>query len=51
MSAELFSAVASGNADRVRELLASNPGVVNMNDDEGAKSGFSRERSLQESKI
>jgi ankyrin repeat protein len=36
MSAELFSAVASGNTERVRELLASDPGSARGKDDEGA---------------
>ncbi len=36
MSAELFSAVASGNAERVRELLAFDPAAAKMKDDEGA---------------
>src|SRR5689334_8887437 len=36
VSAELFSAVASGNADSVRELLASDPAHARMKDDEGA---------------
>jgi ankyrin repeat protein len=36
MSAELFSAVTSGNAGRVRELLASAPGAARVADDEGA---------------
>ncbi len=36
MSAELFSAVASGNAGRVRELLASDPGAASAKDGEGA---------------
>jgi len=36
VSAELFSAVSSGNAERVRELLASNPAAARMKDDEGA---------------
>jgi hypothetical protein len=36
VSAELFSAVASGNADRVRALLASDPADARMKDDEGA---------------
>ena len=36
MSAELFSAVASGYAGRVRELLASDPGAASAKDGEGA---------------
>jgi ankyrin repeat protein len=36
MSAELFSAVASGNAERVRELLASHPAAFKAKDEEGA---------------
>ena len=36
MSAELFSVVASGNAGRVRELLAADPGAAGVKDDEGA---------------
>jgi ankyrin repeat protein len=36
MSADLFSAVASGNAGRVRELLASDPGAASAKDTEGA---------------
>jgi ankyrin repeat protein len=36
MSAELFSAVASRNAERVRELLASDPGAASAKDGEGA---------------
>ena len=36
MSAELFSAVASGHAGQVRELLASDPGVASATDGEGA---------------
>jgi ankyrin repeat protein len=36
MSAELFSAVASRNAGRVRELLATDPGAAGAKDDEGA---------------
>jgi len=36
MSAELFSAVASGNAGRVRELLAKDPGAARVKDDDGA---------------
>ena len=36
MSADLFVAVASGNAERVRELLASNPGAAQIKDEEGA---------------
>jgi ankyrin repeat protein len=33
---ELFSAVASGNAERVHELLGSDPAAAKMKDDEGA---------------
>ena len=36
MSAELFSAVAAGDADRVRELLASDPAAATSRDNEGA---------------
>jgi hypothetical protein len=36
MSAELFSAVASADAARVRELLAADPGAAHANDDQGA---------------
>jgi ankyrin repeat protein len=36
MSAELFLAVASGNEERVRELLASDPSAARSKDDEGA---------------
>jgi ankyrin repeat protein len=36
VSVELFSAVASGNADRVRKLLAADPAAARMKDDEGA---------------
>ena len=36
MSAELFLAVASGNGERVRELLASDPSAARVKDDEGA---------------
>ncbi len=36
MSTELFSAVASGNVVRVRELLAALPGAASGSDDEGA---------------
>ena len=36
MSADLFSAVASGNAARVRELLASDPAAARTKDDKGA---------------
>jgi Ankyrin repeats (3 copies) len=36
MNHELFTAVASGNAGRVRELLASDPDVVSGKDDQGA---------------
>ena len=36
MSAELFSAVASGNAGRVRELLAKDPGAARVKDREDA---------------
>ncbi len=36
MSAELYSAVSSGNAGRVRELLASDPGAAIARDGEGA---------------
>jgi hypothetical protein len=36
MSAELFSAVESGNAARVRELLVSDHGAASATDGEGA---------------
>jgi Ankyrin repeats (3 copies) len=36
VSAELFLAVVSGDGDRVRELLASDPSAALMKDDEGA---------------
>jgi hypothetical protein len=36
VSAELFSAIASGNAEKVREFLAANRAAANMKDDEGA---------------
>jgi ankyrin repeat protein len=36
MSAELFSAVRSGNVVRVRELLAADPGGASVKDDTGA---------------
>ncbi len=36
MSAELFSAIESGNAGRVRELLASDPAAAGVKDGEGA---------------
>ncbi len=36
MSAELFSAVASGNTERVRMLLASDPCAANAKDGDGA---------------
>jgi len=36
VSAELFSAVASGNAERVRKLLAFDPAAAKVKDDEGA---------------
>jgi hypothetical protein len=36
VSAELFSAVATGNAGRVRELLASAPDAAKVRNDEGA---------------
>jgi hypothetical protein len=36
MSAELFSAVASGNVVRVRELLAADPAAASGTDDQGA---------------
>jgi Ankyrin repeats (3 copies) len=36
VSAELFSAVTSGNKQRVRELLASDPAAARLRDDEGA---------------
>ena len=36
MSADLFSAVTSGNAARVCELLASDPAAAKMKDNEGA---------------
>jgi ankyrin repeat protein len=36
VSAELFAAVASGNTQRVRDLLASDPAAVKAKDKEGA---------------
>src|SRR5690349_1053151 len=36
MSAELFSAVASGDVECVRELLGSDPDAAKVTDDEGA---------------
>jgi hypothetical protein len=36
VSAELFTAVASGNVAQVRELLAADPGAANVTDNEGA---------------
>jgi ankyrin repeat protein len=36
VSIDLIAAVASGNADRVRELLTSDPEAAKTNDDEGA---------------
>jgi hypothetical protein len=36
VSADLFLAVASGNGERVRELLASDPSAAQMKDGEGA---------------
>jgi hypothetical protein len=36
VSAELFAAVMSGNVERVRDLLALDPAIVNVKDNEGA---------------
>jgi ankyrin repeat protein len=36
VNTELFSAVAAGNLDRVRELLATDPQAVGVKDDQGA---------------